>query len=1155
VTTGRLNGVLDYLHRVALKQDGPSLTDGELLGRFVARQDGSAFEELVRRHGPMVLGVCRRVLQHEADAEDAFQATFLVLLRKAASVVPRALVGNWLYGVAHKTALKAKAMKHQRRAKEREAGSRPRPEPPAETWQQLQALLDEELSRQPDKYRVPIVLCDLEGKTIREAARQLGWPQGTVAGRLARARRLLAKRLSKHGLSLSGGVVAAVLSHSYSSAAVPPSLLIATLNALSPSAAGTAAAGVSARVAALTQGVLKVMLLTKLKSITALAVSLVAAGALLLTYQGLRAKAVPADEREAAQPPAGNPGQPPAARPAQPARTDLYGDPLPEGAVMRLGTRQRRAVAAKLAVSADGKSIIAVRAARYVNVWDADTGKLRETRELPTQSRSLWVLSPEGRWLVTDDGPNGQLTVWDVRTGKAARTLTIGGAHQICPVAFGPDGNSLAALGRVGNEQSLRVWELATGKETFTNDIRTNIESYQLAFSPDGKRLLTSHWASTEGMSCWDIATGRRLWQNQEFQPSSMVITPDGKILSSMAQFPALDLATGRPIELAKRPPVTWDSRLTLTPDGRTLLLSTGEGVVVWDLAHGKALRTLVGAGEEVVVSPDGKTVVTNNGALQRWELATGKPLYADNFAYGHVGAVSALAFSADGKRLASASTDGSVRLWDVPAARPLQVWRGHPGQRPPIGLLALQLAGVSALDLSPDGRRVLSSGCEASLKLWDASAGREVRTIDLPVPQPNESGRRVFHLRFSPDGKRAVGLFGVQFYETDAGQPTPVGTYKLVTWDLETGKLLSLHPVEMAPAISSAISPDGGWLASKGALIHVASGLEVLRLQGVGRSRWQLAVVFSGDGALVAGGFAQEVKVRTKRGESTALAAAGVRIWEAATGKTVAELHTRPWDVQLAFHPNGRFIAINGADGIQVWDLVAGKVVLARRMHEKVRGGIEGGRGANDLAFSPDGRYLATGQPDGTILLWDIALPSGRSEPLAEKEIDSLWSDLGGADAAKGWRAVWRLADCPDEALPRLRQRVQPATPLPEEVTRPLLADLDDNSFQRRQQAAKRLKELGYQAEPALRKALAANPSLEQRRRIEEVLAAVGLPQPPSGEPLRHLWAVAVLERIGSPEARQALQALARGVPAARLTHEAQAAHDRMAQRAAGSP
>src|SRR5690348_7122538 len=181
--TNAANCVIGHLRRAALRPDGAGLTDSELLELYVARREEAAFEALLRRHGPMVLGVCRRVLRNEADAEDAFQATFLVFVRKAASIRSRDMVSNWLYGVAHNTALKAKAMDRKRHVKEQEAGTVPKQEARTEVWQEVQTLLDTELSRLPDKYRVPIVLCDLEGKTIKEASCHLGWPQGTVATR------------------------------------------------------------------------------------------------------------------------------------------------------------------------------------------------------------------------------------------------------------------------------------------------------------------------------------------------------------------------------------------------------------------------------------------------------------------------------------------------------------------------------------------------------------------------------------------------------------------------------------------------------------------------------------------------------------------------------------------------------------------------------------------------------------------------------------------------------------------------------------------------------------------------------------------------------------------------------------------------------------
>jgi RNA polymerase sigma factor (sigma-70 family) len=282
MTSSQMNRAVRRLCRSVLTGDGAGLTDGQLLTCYIEQRDEAAFAALVRRHGPMVLGVCRRTLRSPHDADDAFQATFLVLVRKAASVKPREAVANWLYGVARMTALRAKVAAAKRRARERQVPDMPEREaPPPGLWDRLQPLLDEELSRLPEKYRIPVVLCDLEGRTHKEAARQLGWPQGTVSGRLARARVLLAKRLTRLGLALSGGALAAVLAEQAASACPPPPLASSTLQAAAVLAAGQAATGVvPAEVAALVQGVLKDMLLTKLKIVSAaLLVAAAACGA------------------------------------------------------------------------------------------------------------------------------------------------------------------------------------------------------------------------------------------------------------------------------------------------------------------------------------------------------------------------------------------------------------------------------------------------------------------------------------------------------------------------------------------------------------------------------------------------------------------------------------------------------------------------------------------------------------------------------------------------------------------------------------------------------------------------------------------------------------------------------------------------------------
>jgi len=286
----QLSQVVQRLRKAALVRDGGGLTDGQLLACFATQRDEAAFEALVRRHGPMVLAVCRRVIGNLHDAEDAFQATFLILVRKAASLRSRELVGNWLYGVAYRTALKARAAAARQHTREKQVKDMPHPQAqPEAAWQDWQPLLDQELNRLPDKYRVPVVLCELEGRTRKEVARQLGIPQGTLSSRLATAKHMLARRLSRHGLTFSAAALASVLSANGASACVTAPLVAATTQVAMLVAAGKAAkAGViSAKVAALTEGGLKAMLLTKCKIATALllAVGVIASGAGLLRYQ------------------------------------------------------------------------------------------------------------------------------------------------------------------------------------------------------------------------------------------------------------------------------------------------------------------------------------------------------------------------------------------------------------------------------------------------------------------------------------------------------------------------------------------------------------------------------------------------------------------------------------------------------------------------------------------------------------------------------------------------------------------------------------------------------------------------------------------------------------------------------------------------------
>jgi RNA polymerase sigma factor (sigma-70 family) len=287
--TGQMPRFLDHLRRAALLHDGGGLTDGQLLARFVRQRDGDAFAALVRRHGSMVLGVCRRILLHRQDAEDAFQATFFVFARKAASVVQQEAVGGWLYRVAYRTALEARAKNARRQAIEQQVKDMPHPQAgPEESGRELLPLLDRELDRLPDRYRVPVVLCELEGRSRKEVACQLRIPEGTLSSRLAYAKKLLAKRLARYG----AGALVAVLSGKLASASVPSGLLKATTSAaLHVVARRTLPAGVvSAQVVTLTEGVLKIMFLSKLKVFGAVLLAVCVSAAVGLGYRAVAAE-------------------------------------------------------------------------------------------------------------------------------------------------------------------------------------------------------------------------------------------------------------------------------------------------------------------------------------------------------------------------------------------------------------------------------------------------------------------------------------------------------------------------------------------------------------------------------------------------------------------------------------------------------------------------------------------------------------------------------------------------------------------------------------------------------------------------------------------------------------------------------------------------
>jgi RNA polymerase sigma factor (sigma-70 family) len=514
-----VNRLVASARLAALGHDRAGWTDAALLDTFIRTRDEAAFAALVRRHGSLVLGVCRRVLRNEADAEDAFQATFLILARKAASIRSPGAVANWLYGVAHTTAVKAQAMIRKRRTRERQAATMPKTQACEEVWQALQTLLDAELAALPDKYRTAVVLCALEGKTIRDAARELGWPHGTVASRLARGRALLARRLAKQGLVVSAGALAAALAHGTACAALPPTLVLATAQAGTLLAAGQAVTGpISTHVTALTQGVLQAMFLSKLKTGVAVVVVLAMFGAGTMSLSQPTSAAQDTAPAKQVQ------------QPADAAKLRLEIERL--RAELALTKAKLKVVAQELkALQAKANEDRAIaeaqrQAAQAAAVEARDRAELERRRAVAAaeQARQAELAAQQGNGdpkrkqdppapVATAGSPDGRIVVsaqgeailaFDVKTGKLLFKSAVHKA-PIRALAFSPDGKLLAGGAQ---DKAVLMWDSATGKLIRQFTASTPIGG--IRFSDDGRTIRISA-QNGQAVHEMDPASGKEL--------------------------------------------------------------------------------------------------------------------------------------------------------------------------------------------------------------------------------------------------------------------------------------------------------------------------------------------------------------------------------------------------------------------------------------------------------------------------------------------------------------------------------------------------------------------------------------------------------------------------------------------------------------------
>jgi RNA polymerase sigma factor (sigma-70 family) len=1111
---------LENLIDQVARQIQPPVPDAHALNQFVQSRDSEAFTLLLERHGPMVLGVCQRILGNQNDAEDAFQATFLKLARGAKSIYRPESLAAWLHRVARQTAGR---LKSRRPLTTTEISITPdKSDPYAEvTWREVRSILDREIARLPEELRLPLILCYLEGATRDEAASRLGWSLRTLMRRLQEARETLRDRLTRQGLAPMG-LAATILSRDDLVASIPPTLASQTLEF----AGGKSI--IPDRILALSAN-------NSLKKwFSGIVVSAISIFGLSLIFLTGSSDPKQTDEKKIEQP-------------TEKSGLDLQGDPLPEGSLARLGTLRYRHPngIGFSSLSKDGKRIATTSLSKHdpyapeqVMIWELPNGKL--IRSFSVQSeRTGFIIDPKPipKFSATISSDNkkaillfGQdVRIYDIESGKQQKKLTVPESAQTQVVQFS---SNLKQLFFFGN-RVFRMYDPETEKGSLIP-----VEGHVKSISDDEKWIIVCNENKTTLIDLDSQKPIRTLELTGCKSCTEATLTADKNRIALVGDNPSAEekdkgyhykielyeTKTGKRIQTLLIPNYSVPKAICFTPDGKYLFAAGYGGLYGWNLESNQmtCLNLQNDKFQNIHATPDNKEIIATaeDGLIRRYDIQSMKEIFIEGLYDSEVRS----ALSSDGKYAVLSDQAGRLDVWDLFANKPYARLKS-----PDVASNeSVERSAILALAFLPNSSLLATRQNNRQFAFWDMASKKPAEQLKFPKSKPSRVPRAI--------GSFAVSSGGRYLFATDLD-----GHAWLEAWDLKQGK--RLWQIAQEDKIynygNTGISalPDGKtivqtrmnkptddsveegeliwweWNPSEPTKSPIASKRATWN-QPLGDLYEVLPVAASPCGRYLIVGGRDGI----------------IRMWHPQSNKEITQAKVGLPVRSLAFSPDGKLFASGGSDGkVILWESATMQQVLTRTGHT---GWV------THLTFGPGGKTLLSSGHDSTALYWDL-------RPKVDVVSKSIWEDLASTDSVKAYSVLWQCVDNPKEAIPLFRSKQSSLTSTKSEQIVQWIAKLDAKSFAERELASKSLTEMGQITEPSIRQTLSKNPSSETKDRLEKILDQLRKTLTPTE--LRDQRMVQILEMIDSPEAKNLLQEWAKHDSNSWLTINAQTALNRL--------